>query len=111
MTAEHPFWTAEGWKAIDPAATARENPRLRVGALTVGDRVAAAEGSAARSGVTPVSYGPVRVRDVAIEAIESVRADPDMVVYNLLLDGDHTYFADGYLVHNKAGANAGDGRN
>jgi hypothetical protein len=54
VTAEHPFWTAEGWKAIDPAATARENPRLRVGALDLGDRVAVA-GSAARSGVTPVS--------------------------------------------------------
>jgi len=49
-----------------------------------------------------VSYGPVRVWDVAIEAIATVRADPDVVVYNLLLDGDHTYFADGYLVHNKA---------
>lgn len=39
--------------------------------------------------------------------IAAVRADPETVVYNLLLDGDHTYFADGYLVHNKAGDNAG----
>jgi hypothetical protein len=101
VTAEHPFWTAEGWKAIDPAATARENPRLRVGALAVGDRIAAVEALAARSGVVPVSYAPARVRDIAIDAIAAVRADPDTVVYNLLLDGDHTYFADGYLVHNK----------
>ncbi|MDA0701840.1 MAG: Hint domain-containing protein [Proteobacteria bacterium] len=105
VTAEHPFWTAEGWKAIDPTATARENPRLRVGALAVGDRVAVA----VISGLTPVSYAPGRAQDIGIEAIASVRADPDTVVYNLLLDGDHTYFADGYLVHNK-GAAGGDGR-
>lgn len=104
-TAEHPFWTAEGWKAIDPAATARENPRLTVGALAVGDRVAMAEGSAARMGATPVSYAPARIRGIAIETIRSVRADPDTVVYNLLLDGNHTYFADGYLVHNKGEQN------
>ena len=26
---------------------------------------------------------------------------PSMIVYNLRLDGNHTYFANNYLVHNK----------
>lgn len=32
----------------------------------------------------------------------SATAAPWTTVYNLLLDGDHTYFANDLLVHNKA---------
>ena len=31
-----------------------------------------------------------------------------IIVYNLLLDGDHTYYADDYAVHNKGGGPGGD---
>ncbi len=106
VTAEHPFWTADGWKAIDPMATAAEKPRLRVGALVVGDRVAAAatpaSGAAAGARALAVAYAPAPLREVAIHTILGVTASPDTVVYNLLLDGNHTYFANGYLVHNKS---------
>ena len=37
VTAEHPFMTDEGWKAIDPAATAAENANLQVAKLEPGD--------------------------------------------------------------------------
>jgi hypothetical protein len=86
VTAEHPFWTRQGWKAIDPGAALEENPRLGpLGPLKVKDRL---------------------LRDgqwVTLSSIEKVKAAPDTPLYNLILEGDHTYFADGYLVHNKAG--------
>lgn len=105
VTAEHPFWTMAGWKAIDPTATARENPRLPVGKLAVGDKVAVAAISVARSApgarLLPVSYAPTPLREIPIGTILGVAADPDTVVYNLILAGNHTYYANGYLVHNK----------
>jgi hypothetical protein len=115
VTAEHPFLTAEGWKAIDPAATRAENPALAVGALVAGDRLAVVALSAAAvaqggTGFLAVRYAPAEPPAVAYRAlgrITAVRADPDTVVYNLLLDGDHSYFADGYLVHNKDGDQGG----
>ena len=39
VTAEHPFLTAEGWKALDPEATRRENAALDVASLQLGDRL------------------------------------------------------------------------
>jgi hypothetical protein len=36
-----------------------------------------------------------------LEAVAAKDADPSMLVYNLRLDGNHTYFANSYLVHNK----------
>ena len=39
VTAEHPFSTEDGWKSIDPSATARENSALSVGRLAIGDRL------------------------------------------------------------------------
>jgi len=38
---------------------------------------------------------------LAVGKISPVETDPSTVVYNLLLDGNHTYVADGYVVHNK----------
>ncbi|MBX2986929.1 MAG: hypothetical protein KF802_03440 [Bdellovibrionaceae bacterium] len=84
VTAEHPFWTPQGWKSIDPVATAYENPKVAiVGALKAGDQVR-------RDGAW-----------VKIESLGSFTEDENTVVYNPVLTGDHTYFADGYLVHNK----------
>lgn len=105
VTAEHPFWTASGWKSIDPRATFAENPRLTVGALEVGDLVAMlAEPklAAAGGGAVTISYAPAAsLQSQAIRSILGVTGDPRMRVYNLLLGGNHTYFADGFLVHNK----------
>ncbi len=39
VTSEHRFMTEDGWKAVDPAATAAENPALVVGRLAAGDRL------------------------------------------------------------------------
>jgi hypothetical protein len=36
-----------------------------------------------------------------LSSLEGRPADPATPLYNLHLDGDHTYFADDLLVHNK----------
>lgn len=102
VTAEHPFMTAEGWKSIDPKATADEQPALSVGHLQPGDSLVELADllvPAMIGGMEPVE---VRTRSVALRSITPTTGDPGTVLYNLLLDGDHTYFANDLLVHNKA---------
>jgi len=104
VAAEHPFATEDGWKAIDPAATARETANLAVGRLTVGDRLlslASVRMLAYAGGLTGSEPAAVRLKPVALTSLEAGDAAPDTQLYNLLLDGDHAYFADDFLVHNK----------
>lgn len=91
VTAEHPFMTADGWKAIDPEATRRENPGLTVGRLQAGDILA--------------HHGDNN--GVALGRIDGFAAPASTRLYNLLLEGEHSYYADGYLVHNKGHSPAG----
>ncbi len=95
VTAEHPFLTAEGWKALDPEATRRENARLPVGSLQIGDQLC--------RGALPVGGGPFVQRTTTLEVLSATDADPSTPLFNLLLDGDHSYVADGWIVHNKEG--------
>ncbi|MBF0356048.1 MAG: hypothetical protein HQL43_12505 [Alphaproteobacteria bacterium] len=84
VTSEHPFLAKDGtWKAIDPNATAKENVKLQVTKLEVGDVLRTANG------------------DVEVKSIQHKTGSPEMTVYNFHLSGNHTYFADGYAVHNK----------
>ena len=89
VTDSHPFMTAEGWKSIDPAATAKENPDLKVGRLAVGDLLVARGGT------------------VKVASIEPQAADAGTQLYNFSVAGNRTYFVrdpktgDFLLVHNK----------
>ena len=106
VTAEHPFLTRSGWRAIDPTATADENSALEVGALLRGDLLAVARFGAETSahGNLVARHAPEVALDfVVLQRIDSISADPRTELFNLLLNGDHSYFADGYLVHNKDG--------
>jgi len=101
VTAEHPFATLGGWRAVDPAATARENPNLTVKRLRVGDCL-----QTGRVQPQPLTAGNLALTAPALTPVVllSLTAEPaarDTILYNLLLDGEHTYFANGYLVHNK----------
>jgi hypothetical protein len=104
VTAGHPFLTAEGWKAVDPDASAIEAPGLGAGQLALGDRLLALAPAA-----VPVLVGGPRVETgsearmalVPLEHLVGRSADSATPLYNLLVDGDHTYFADDFLVHNK----------
>ncbi len=108
VTAEHPFLTMAGWKSIDPAATAWENAALKVGSLAVGDLLTRARHAG------PVSVSDNLARNVEVELwfeplrlLDSVTGDAEATVYNLLLDGDHSYIANGFVVHNKGGDDDG----
>lgn len=88
VTAEHPFMTTGGWKSINPDKTVEINTAFNEGDVTglkVGDTLILENG-----------------KTMTIETIESRDRYPtEMPVYNPSLNGDQTYFADGYLVHNK----------
>lgn len=91
VTIEHPFMTSEGWKSLSPLKTKQETNDVETKLLMVGDYL---EGLG-----SPL---------VKLEAIEKHQFDPETPVYNLLLAGNHTYFANGYLVHNKGGPGGGN---
>lgn len=87
ITSEHPLLTKEGWKSIDPALTHLAKPHidyLNTTRLNIGDEILTDTGS------------------VVVESIERHEdVDKTQTVYNFVLDGDHTYYADGYLAHNR----------
>ncbi|MFC4871913.1 hypothetical protein [Negadavirga shengliensis] len=91
VTAEHPFFTTDGWKAIDPESTVRENPSLRVGVLKEGNYLMLANGTTEK-----------------ITRIKCIEADPSTQLYNFILKENHTYYANSYLVHNKGGGGGTD---
>ena len=88
VTAEHPFMTTEGWKSINPQATIDENVE---GFKTLSD------------------IGQLQVNDIisgsstnfTINSIVSASAATSSYLWNFNVDGDNTYYADNYLVHNK----------
>jgi hypothetical protein len=89
VTAEHPFMTPGGWKAINQEATFEENPGMKdamAGNLEVGDMISLHNGEW-----------------LEIESIEEHFDHPLTQVYNFKLDGNNTYVANGMVVHNKGG--------
>ncbi|USN57120.1 MAG: hypothetical protein H6766_01245 [Candidatus Peribacteria bacterium] len=44
---------------------------------------------------------------VVLETIDTQSDNPTTQLYNFILDGDRTYYADGYLVHNKDACGSG----
>ena len=82
VTSEHPFKTSDGWKSIDPKETAKETD-MSVEKLNVGDVL-----------ITDADQ-------INVDKIEAHDGNSEDTVYNFILDGDNTYYADGYLVHNK----------
>lgn len=87
ITSEHPVMTKQGWKAIDQFNAVRVDPHLDkilIGNLNIGDEVMCEDGS----------Y-------ITINSIEKYEDQPQQELYNLLLDGDHTFYVNDLLVHNK----------
>ena len=109
VTAEHPFMTAAGWKAVDPAATAAENPRLAVARLAPGDCLTVVHTAGALNTMGNLALAGLVLEQVVLTRLDARVAAPETPLFNLLLDGDHAYFAKGYLVHNKGGDDGGGG--
>lgn len=87
VTAEHPFLTEDGWKSIDVEALRADDAslidKLSVDYLRVWDSIIAENGES-----------------ILIESIDWVSSHAQ-TVYNLKLTWDGTYYADGYVTHNK----------
>ncbi len=87
VTAEHPFRTIDGWKSIDVEALRADKASLidtlKPTYLQVWDEILLENGES-----------------LVLETIESESAE-DQIIYNLKLDGDGVYFADGFMTHHK----------
>lgn len=81
VTGGHPFKTTSGWKAMRPTAAAASHAELGVTELNVGDEMIKREGAETVFAITFM--------------------ERPVTVYNLAVDGNDTFFANGYLVHNK----------
>jgi outer membrane immunogenic protein len=111
VTPEHPFMTRDGWKSMAPDATFAENNSFRAGKLKTGDELVQVQSLETRDRPVSVVLGGamkapgadvlVETRFSRLESATRHDGDPFMTVYNLRLDGNHTYFANNYLVHNK----------
>jgi hypothetical protein len=86
-TPEHPLYTKDGWKSYCPDTFSRDFPdmvHLNVTELRVGDSLLLIDGSW-----------------LDVNSIEVYENEPDQTVYNFILDGNHTYYANGILTHNR----------
>ena len=87
VTADHPLWTQDGWKAHDIETNRKLYPHLDMaGALEVGDKLLNTAGEWTE-----------------IESIETFAGDEELQVYNFSLNGNKTYFGNDILAHNKGG--------
>ena len=104
FTAEHPFLTTRGWAAIAPAMTRTENPALAVLPLFTGMHLLGwSEGGCA--GNLALAPHPV---ELPVASLSWVDAPPATALFNLILDGSHSYVANGLIVHNKGGDGSGN---
>lgn len=82
VTKGHPLFTQNGWKAIDTNETMKEDPGVPVSTLNVGDFMKKDTG-------TWDQISNISCKDETVQT------------YNLSVDNAHTYFAGGFLAHNK----------
>jgi hypothetical protein len=82
VTEDHPFQTTEGWKAITPNKT-REKHQIEAFVLKVGDILIKDNGETEE-----------------ILTLEKSEEKISTTTYNLMLDNEHVYYANNYLVHN-----------
>jgi hypothetical protein len=95
MTPEHPLWTKDGWKSWSAEMTQWQKPEIAHlmvnGDFQVGDEILMDDGTW-----------------FLIESIDVHKGEPEQQVFNFWLDGNNTYFADGFLAHNRGGQGNGD---
>jgi hypothetical protein len=105
VTASHPFMTEDGWRAVDPMHSYTDHGVPAVGRLEIGHSLVLLTGVRA----TVVAGGSGRLErslDIQTESqplvsFEGTSAPASTPLFNLRLDGNHTYFANELLVHNK----------
>ncbi|MCH7371285.1 hypothetical protein [Aeromonas sp. MR16] len=100
FTAEHPFLSSRGWAAISPAMTRTELPTLTVLPLFTGMRILCGPTTGAITG--NLALAPQSC-ELLVESLYSVECPPTTALFNLILDGSHSYIANSLIVHNKGG--------
>ncbi|EKP0262342.1 hypothetical protein JFQ93_003675, partial [Aeromonas sobria] len=105
FTAEHPLLTTRGWAAISPAMTRTENPQLTVLPLFTGMQIVCRSVPGMVTGNLALQPQPELL---LVESLCWIEAPPTTALFNLLLDGSHSYIANELIVHNKDGDGGGD---
>ncbi|TNJ05840.1 hypothetical protein CF115_14655 [Aeromonas veronii] len=100
FTAEHPLLTTRGWAAISPAMTRTENPQLAVLPLFTGMQIMCRPAPVMVTGNLALQPQPELL---LVESLCWIEALPTTALFNLLLDGSHSYIANELIVHNKDG--------
>ena len=103
FTAEHPFLTTRGWAAIAPAMTRTETPTLAVLPLFTGMHLLGWSEHVC-AGNLALAPHPI---ELLVESLCWLDAPPTTALFNLILDGSHSYVANGLIVHNKDGDGSG----
>lgn len=94
VTAEHMFLTPKGWKSISPDITKLFHPslykklKMTEDKLSVGDEIYF------------IDENNKQIK-IKVTSIKSKEVDYNTQLYNFKLDGDHTYTANNFIVHNK----------
>ena len=97
LSEEHPLMTTEGWGAINVKEFEQHDPQAY--ANVVNDN---------GGPLVDINIGTTLVTEQGKLKIESwvpQEREPELQLYNLGLSGNHTYYANGMLVHNKGCGN------
>lgn len=82
FTIEHPILTPKGWKSIDPTITSvKDSKTIIIGALQVGDEVMLKDN-----------------KTLKVKSIEKVTITEQPDAYNLSVDGDGSFIANGFIM-------------
>jgi len=85
VSEEHPLLTTEGWAAFNPDSYAVEKEFVgKLGKIEIGTTLVTRTGTE------------------VVTSIETESRPYDYLIYNLILDGDHTFIVEGIVVHNKS---------
>ncbi len=97
---EHVFMSDTGWRAINVDIARRDDPTIEVEPLRVGDTIyaMAAVPVYAIAGAGHCT-APAVAEPITVTSLVGQWTEPQTFIYNILLDGDMTYFANGFLVH------------
>ncbi len=98
---EHPFKTTEWCKAFDPVMA-----RLEIANAIAQGWLVKDEQTEDLLNITELELWDILIKinwNETVVSLSSVTSDPNTQLYNFVLGGDNTYYADDYLVHNKWG--------